>query len=736
MFSNTNRGRIPFYAETRREENEIKVKAGCRSLFGLRKLWYTVLPFLFLLISPEAVDARANSFDPETVLAEYKGGRVKIAEYDEEFYKIPQIFRARYASRAGRKRLLEEIVINRIAYIKAVEMELDIKPDTFIDYEKELSPYFAALYRRTEITDRVSVSENDLKNYYLNNQQRFRFRGRNVIKYLNVEDNNLRAVAGAIRRSTDFREIMNRYSTDSFSKRNRGIIGNIRGNGFIPGIGNDEILDKKIAEADIDVWVGPVSTKTGNHFFKVIERVEEGSIPYNEVKNEIEYLLRHRQETELKKERVQELKAKYNVEIDEERLSSLNLLAFTPDSIELDDIIIKSDIREMNVTIGDLYDHFRNLSPYLISEDLTGKNEYYSQFRQLSQEEIVEVTKPATLERLVNNIVEVSLFDYEARTEKEFDTDQPEIIMLLREEEIGKYDKQVFEHPEVQQLRRHIILKAFFRQTVKDIADPTPADIEYYYNDNKEIFTTIANRAIRLFLYETNEEAQKARNKALDIIEIENPEIYHEKMGQLISQSIYTPRMGTIPYIYKNSLHHVIGNDSIMYDAIWNTGLGQLSEVSRNQRGLSFFIEVIECNPAYTYPLDHLDNYITDLLTFNNRSQRWEEVKNELLEEYDVKMYPERLFIILSAEELFSLAEESTIRRHFREALQYYDQIIEHHNNGEDDYKALFMKGYILAHKINEAEKAIQVLRKVINDFPHSSLHESAEYLLNTLSER
>lgn len=696
-------------------------------------------PALIVIISLLLLPLFAESprITSETVLAEFDGGIITKADFDEEFYKLPEMFRANYAIRQNRADFLRAIVINRITYKEALSEGLDRDPETFADFEHKLKPYFAGLYRRSEISERAQYTEEELKSYYENNLSGFRVRSNTVIKHIQSDSRSVRAVRRALRRSQDFEEIVAEHSINDFSKRNNGIIGNIRGTGLIPGIGFDNKLNDAVNQAELNEWNGPIDTETGTHFFKVIERVEPRTRPFEEVREDIAYLKTLRAEQRIKQEHTRELKDKHNVEINHEKLDSINLLALTDWDDVLDEVVITGDIPGMEITVGDLYEHFKTVSPYIVNDDLTSNLSYYDLVRYLSRDEWIELTKPKALIRLVNNIVEVNLYDFEARQDvyEEIDTDDPEMLFLAGDPTSSRYDEEVFQHPEVKQLRRHVILQSYFRQAVTDQVDPSPEEVKQYYKDNIGIFTTRDNRVVRLFLFETEREVRRAKRQYQDILAMDDENIQQEAIRELILSSLFTHREGIIPYIYKGHDVPIFGDDNVMYDIFWETPIGEVSDIHQNEAGLWFFIDALDFFPAHEYPFTHLENWITNSLTYTRRRDRWLEVKEELMEKYNVVLYPERLFIVMDADELFALAEDAQMRRRYQDALDYYTQIIEYHQNGEDDYRALFMKAFIMAQELGKHQEAVSLFRSVIDDYPESNLHDSAKYMLDELLE-
>lgn len=463
------------------------------------------------------------------------------------------------------------------------------------------------------------------------------------------------------------------------------------------------------------------------------EITEQVELTPEELESGRDHFIRRTRERQLKSQTVNELQEKYNIHIDYDLLYSLNLFNLTPFCQILQEKVVSSDLPELEVYVSELFVHFQRLTPFITTDDITAGFEYFSHVRHLPREEWQELSSPETLERLINNVLEVNLFEREARLlgYDEMVIDDIDWGQISKEPEGSLYDSAVFQNPEVQQLRRYIILRAFFQKEVADVVDPTPEDIYRFYQANIDNFTSEATRRLQFFPFDTEEEARKAREIVRKGV-AENDEwliieqIRKNKHSRLIRAFELVEQHADLP---------ILGNDQAIKDVIWNTGVGELSDIHRSDGGLFFFLAVVEHNPHFVYPLERFESDISALLTHNRRAVRWQIVKESLLDEYEVVFYPDRLSIVLSANELFNLAEQAQSRRRLTEAIYYYDQIINNYKNNNDDYRALFSKAFIYGISIGETEKAKYLFRQLVEDYPRGELHDAAEYMLQIFTE-
>jgi outer membrane protein assembly factor BamD (BamD/ComL family) len=101
--------------------------------------------------------------------------------------------------------------------------------------------------------------------------------------------------------------------------------------------------------------------------------------------------------------------------------------------------------------------------------------------------------------------------------------------------------------------------------------------------------------------------------------------------------------------------------------------------------------------------------------------------------EFNLKKYPERVKLTMTADELFTQADTAARQRNFKDAITYYDQIISSFKNNSDDYKASFMKAFLIAEEMKQNDMALALFREFLNKYPEGDLHESARFMIDSL---
>ena len=267
-----------------------------------------------------------------------------------------------------------------------------------------------------------------------------------------------------------------------------------------------------------------------------------------------------------------------------------------------------------------------------------------------------------------------------------------------------------------------MMLRTVYNQLVVDPIKLDTLSLQKYYNDRIEQFSTNPYRKIRTFGFETEAEAKKMRKKVSKLLK-KNDE---EGIKQLISESSeYKSKDGVINHIYKNDIIPGIGKDEVYNSNVWKAKPQKLSKIFQNSKDIWTFFYVMEDVKAVATPFEDIVEKVKRQKLNEESRQNFEQTKAELASSYNLKKYPERMIVILSAEEYFNKAEAAQKKRRFTDAIYYYDKIIENYANNVDDYKATFMKGFLYSEELADKESARECFVSVIEDYPQSELHES-----------
>ncbi|MCK5051497.1 MAG: peptidyl-prolyl cis-trans isomerase [Candidatus Cloacimonetes bacterium] len=412
---------------------------------------------------------------------------------------------------------------------------------------------------------------------------------------------------------------------------------------------------------------------------------------FSEAEKMIETKLKPEKENALIEAKKQELFTKLDVEINYDLLVKINISALDSNEVIINEKVISSSNSKINRTVGDIIAHI-NILPKRAQMSLHSE---------------------AGLKRHVDELAKSDVFYIEALA--------------------NGLDKNPVIISTVNQIKRNMALRTIYNTLVVEAIDTSNEAVTKYYNDNIDQFSTLAYRKIQTFGFDTKKSATKMRKTVKKLIKKQKD----EEINTLIAEnSIYTSNNGILDHIYNNGIIPGMGKDEVYCDMVWATDPGKLSDVFQNSKEKYVFFRIIEDIIATATPFEEVKDKVKNNLMKTLSKEKFESVKEGLETKYALTKYPDKMVVKLSAEEYFNKAEAAQKRRRFNDAIFYYDEVMKYHKNNKDDYKAMFMKGFLFAEELKDTEKAIEIFEKFLTLYPEGDLSESAQYMLSSLKNK
>ncbi len=631
-----------------------------------------------------------NRINDNDILAEFDGGMITRKDLDQKISQIPPNAQGRYRTIDGQIQVLDIMAVEEAFLQKALQQKMDELPEVAEKIAAGTRQFYIQEYYKRSISDLLIITDADKRRYYDENLQAFYMYPYISISYIQLENEAaaLQALA-ELESGADFASVSDRYNINSYAKGLKGVIKNIRLNGNIPGVGNDLDLEKHIADSKADsiAVYGPFNTATGWHLFRTTEYVPGRQKTFEEVLPELEQRTRPGVETRMLNDLTDRLKQFYAVSIDSTLVAQINLNNRAQNQ-EIEEMsVITANDPELNLSVKQILDSFDRLSP---------------------QEQLFYV-KGDGAKQLV---------------------DQELIRNLLYVDAKANDFSQYFEDsPEYRQMVRFYILNHAYKTLVLDTIEVSSEDTRAYYESRLEEYTTPASRAIEILWFDDEKTANRTWRKYLRAVKLKD----ENWMKQIVERHSTKPNLKLLDNIYNNGIVTGIGPDENFCDQVWDNPVGYLSPVFTSARGDIVFFRTLRENPPNVRSFTEAEPRIFGILKKERETGQQEKVTQELFEEFNMRKYPERIRLLLSADELFNLADGATRQRNFNDAIAYYDQIIANYANGSDDYRAFFMKAFLVAEELKNESLALDLFKSFLRRFPEGDLNESAQFMIDTL---
>jgi len=641
---------------------------------------------------PKKVEQPAIPAIPQAdILAEYDGGMITKKDLESKISKLPAQAQGRFKTVEGQIQILDIMTVEDIFYRKARDMNL-LKDSTVLEkIDASRKQVLVQEYYKRKITNQVNLTDNDKQAYYEQNLQDFYVQPYITVLYIQPADEaSAKKAIIELNKGVPFETVSNKYSINTYAKGINGMIKNIRLNGYIPGVGNDDQLDAIIEKASVDTlhYLGPQQTSTGWSIIKVMEKIEGRQRPYNECITEVEQRLKPKKEAELLNQIIDKQKLAYKVVIDSVTLMKVNLRE-PQNNKDLEPVVVVSSTdASLAMTVKQLLDKFNKMSP---------------------QEQMMNIKGGGAL-NMVNQELTRSLMYLDASKDK-------------------SYDEYLANNEDYKQSERYYILQEAYKRLVVDVLTTTPEELRQYYDTHLDTYTTPAARKIQAVWCKDEKTAKTAYKKFVSAAKKNKS----KAIADVVKKYSVKPQQEIIDNLYNNGVVTGIGPDQNLADLIWNTKVGSVSPITKTVKGDIIFFRVLEERPPVVTSYTEAEPRIQVQLKKEKERIQMESVKGQLFTQYNLKKYPEKLEIKLSADELFDMADSSARQRKYKDATIYYDQIIKFYPNGTDDYKASFMKAFLVTEEMGNKDQGLQLFKEFLRKFPTGELNESAQYMIDEL---
>lgn len=213
-----------------------------------------------------------------------------------------------FQSPEGIQKVVDELVNQELLYLEALENKVD-EEEEFNQILEDTKVILLKNYAISKLLSKESVSEDEIKEYYNENQEHFSKPESVVAGHILVEDEDqANKIKKEIEEGKSFEDAAREYSTCP-SKEKGGDLGEFSRGQMVP-----EFEDKafEMEEGEISE---PVKTQFGYHVIKLDQKNEAGRKEFDEVKAEIEQIVLGLKQQTKYLDKVKELKGKYEVEI-------------------------------------------------------------------------------------------------------------------------------------------------------------------------------------------------------------------------------------------------------------------------------------------------------------------------------------------------------------------------------------------------------------------------------------
>ena len=276
---------------------------------------------LFLTTSP--------TLAKEEILAKVGSHVLTMKQFQEQISTLPpQLQMAMLQNPQLKEQLIERWVNVTLLGEKAKSLGLDKDPTVIAKIEDVKNSILAQELLKKEIQAKVKVTEEEVKEYYEKNKDKFKepeqVRARHILikvdpnadekKWKEAEEK-AKEIKKRIEKGEDFAKLAKEFSDDPGTKNRGGELGFFTKGRMVPEFEAAAFALKPGEVSD------PVKTVYGYHIIQTLEKKSAKQKEFNQVKEQIRQMLKREKERKLMDKMIAELKKEHKVTINKELLT-------------------------------------------------------------------------------------------------------------------------------------------------------------------------------------------------------------------------------------------------------------------------------------------------------------------------------------------------------------------------------------------------------------------------------
>jgi peptidyl-prolyl cis-trans isomerase C len=277
---------------------------------------------------------------------------------------------------------------------------------------------------------------------------------------------------------------------------------------------------------------------------------------------------------------------------------------------------------------------------------------------------------------------------------------------------------------ELEQARRQILIRQYYKQRIETAAQPTEDAIDEYYEGHRSEFAVAERVRARMILAADERAARRLAERVAggeDFAALARDE---SRDGATAAED------GNLGWFTRDGYVRSIGVNEDFTAAVFALAPGAVSEpIDLGDKGWALVL-VEEKEDARQKPLDEVRGDIARRLAPKVREDYYKQRIEELKETYGVQYVGDPFLADATPEQLFQLAQDA---KDPLERIAYYRQVVERHPDADQADRAMFMVGFVYSEEMQDTAHAQEAYGEFLRRYPDSDLAKDARYMLDAL---
>lgn len=280
----------------------------------MKRLAYIAILPAFLLIIVSGCGSKTSSQDK--ILVTVANKFITLNDFKHKLSRLPAYYQA--VADKNKKSLLDDMIVESLFMEDAVRKGMDRDKEVRDILEEARKKIIVAKFVKTEVDDKVKVSEDDIKKFYDENKENFKkpamWRASHILV---ASEGEAKGILDDLAKGKSFEDLAKEKSIDATASRG-GDVGYFRKGQVVPEF-EMTALSLKVGQTS-----GIVKSQFGYHIIKLTDKKDEAVESFEEARPIIENELKLKKRNKMFDALVVDLKKKYGVRIEEDAMKALD----------------------------------------------------------------------------------------------------------------------------------------------------------------------------------------------------------------------------------------------------------------------------------------------------------------------------------------------------------------------------------------------------------------------------
>lgn len=282
----------------------------------MRRRYYILLYAVFLSIYLTGCGTRSSGQDK--ILATVGNKFITLKDFKQKLSKLPSYYQG--MAEKNKKNLFDDMIVESLFLEDAIRKGVNKDKEVRDILEEARKKIIIAKFVKTEVDDKIKVSEEELKKYYEEHKDDFKkpemWRASHILVASEGEAKDIMALLSG---GKNFQDLAKEKSIDATSSRG-GDVGYFKKGQVMPEFEN-VCFNLKIGQTS-----GIVHTQFGYHIIKLTDKRLESVQSFEEARPAIENELKIKKRNELFDKLVLDLKNKYRVRVEDDAVKAIEAI--------------------------------------------------------------------------------------------------------------------------------------------------------------------------------------------------------------------------------------------------------------------------------------------------------------------------------------------------------------------------------------------------------------------------